>query len=201
MVTKNLSKSSKITDKYDKSNDSKIKNKYNKGSINNYKRKGLPLVGSGFIPMKKDSIQEANGKISKNIVEEENINSQNNKIINIIEYNKNNFNKSAKSNINKTVLYPNIFDSLFTIIKIKNTKIKILNKVEIVIKQNDISDILKPYLEYQKFEELLYYNIPRKTKNDFPKKWKSILSLNKIYHTFGFYKDYEFEKQDIGIIK
>ena len=95
---------------------------------------------------------------------------------------------------NKKEVFPNIFDSLFSIKKIGNG-------IEVI--QHDISELLKPYLLKEDFESLINHTFPNKTKNDLPENWKDILSLNNLYPAFGLNKLQENNKKDeeIGIVK
>ena len=60
---------------------------------------------------------------------------------------------------NKKEVFPNIFDSLFSIKKIGNG-------IEVI--QHDISELLKPYLLKEDFESLINHTFSNKTKNDLP---------------------------------
>lgn len=102
---------------------------------------------------------------------------------NLQNKNNNEIKTLAKSKINQKVLYQNIFDSLFNIIKIKNGG----NIYIIEIKKNDISNILKPYLDCRNREELLHLFQLSKS-SDFPKSWKNILNLSNLYPIFRFNK-------------
>ena len=108
---------------------------------------------------------------------------------------KKHFNNYNNRNRNEDEEFPNIFDSLFTI-KTVGHDIKII--------QNDISELLNPYLEEEKFKLLVNHNFRRKTKEDIPENWKILLSLNNIYPTFSLNKLQENnsnEEEEVGIIK
>ena len=73
----------------------------------------------------------------------------------------------------------NIFNLIF--------KISNLNKKEIIINQYDISKILEPYLEEDKFINLINTSLNYKTKvNDIPKYWSKHLNLAFIYSKLGY---------------
>ena len=95
---------------------------------------------------------------------------------------------------NKKEVFPNIFDSLFSIKKIGNG-------IEVI--QHDISELLKPYLSKEDFESLINHIFPSKTKDDLPKNWKNLLSLTNLYPAFRLNKLQEnnSKDEDIGIIK
>ena len=76
----------------------------------------------------------------------------------------------------KKEILPNIFDSLFSIIKVGYT-------IEVV--QNNISEILRPDMEEEDFENLINQTFEPKTKNEIPENYKQLLSLNNIYPSFG----------------
>ena len=46
---------------------------------------------------------------------------------------------------------------------------------KIIVEQNDITKILEPFLEKEKFVELLHYKFHRKTSKDIPKYWDKII--------------------------
>ena len=96
-----------------------------------------------------------------------------------------------KKNDNK---FPNVFDSLFSIRKVG---------INIEVTQHDISEILEPYLEENKFKELVNHVYPSKQKNDLPENWKKQLSLTNLYPTFGLNKLQEIDtrESDLGMIK
>ena len=198
---------------------------YNNKEIT-YRFHGLPIYGyKGYIPQQKFFYSISNSKIMKivynnglyltNLEKEKNENilkrrknmekiiidceerplikkdikkrfiiTQRNNIINNIDY---------SYNIKK-IDFPNIFDSLFSIRKIGSN-------IEVI--QNDISELLKPYLEKEKFELLANYNFPSKTITDLPESWKNYLNLTNIYPSFGLNKLQEDNTKDgnVGIIK
>jgi len=82
--------------------------------------------------------------------------------------------------------YPNIFDALFSIRKIGKT-------MEII--QHDISKLLNPYKEIDKFELLMNHAFPNKTQKDIPENWKYFFK-NLIWDDNN-----EDEIRDVGIIK
>ena len=90
--------------------------------------------------------------------------------------------------------YPNVFDSLFTIKKVG---------VNIEVTQNNISELLKPYLEEKAFQKLLDAVYPNKNKSDLPKIWRKYFNLGTICKTFGVkYIPEAYEKDiDRGVIK
>ena len=106
------------------------------------------------------------------------------------------FNRKKKfNNRNENDEFPNIFDSLFTIKKVG---------YDIGVIQNDISEILNPYLEEEKFKLLVNHNFRRKTKEDIPENWKKLLSLNSIYPAFRLnklQKNNSNEEEEVGIVK
>ena len=82
--------------------------------------------------------------------------------------------------------YPNVFDALFSIKSIGNT-------IEII--QHDISKLLSPYKEKEKFKSLMNHVFPTKTQKDIPENWKFLLEdLNEDNNK-------EDEIKDVGIIK
>ena len=93
------------------------------------------------------------------------------------------FGKKYKKNYNK---YPNIFDALFSIRKIGKT-------MEII--QHDISKLLNPYNEIDKFELLMNHAFPNKTQKDILENWKYFFK-NLIWDDNN-----EDEIRDVGIIK
>ena len=69
---------------------------------------------------------------------------------------------------------------------------------------HDFSELIKPYLEEEKFKLLINYSFPTKTKNDLPENWKKHLSLTNIYPIFGLDKileDNTKNDEDVGMIK
>ena len=94
------------------------------------------------------------------------------------------FGKRHKKSNNEE--YPNIFDALFSIRNIGKP---------IGITQHDISKLLSPYNNKDKFELLMNHAFPNKTRNDIPENWKVFLK-----------NPYEENKnqddiKDVGIIK
>ena len=99
--------------------------------------------------------------------------------------------------INKKEEFPNIFDSIFSIRKIGYN-------IELIQHDHDFSELIKPYLEEEKFKLLINYSFPTKTKNDLPENWKKHLSLTNIYPIFGLDKileDNTKNDEDVGMIK
>ena len=157
----------------------KIKNKIiniDDNSFNIYKNKG------------KKSLK----KICKEYKEIDKIyNNSFDKIIKNAFYKTNNEQKrfpKKKNEIKKT--YPNVFDCLFNIRKVG---------FNIEFTQNNISEILKPYLKEEDFIDLLNYVYPSKNKNDIPQNWNNYLSLMNIYPSFGLNKLQEINTTDMDV--
>jgi hypothetical protein len=97
-------------------------------------------------------------------------------------------NRNFKHNDN----YPNVFDSLFTIKKVG---------VNIEVTPNNISELIKPYLEEKAFLKLMDAVYPNKNKTDLPKIWGKYFNLGTICKTFGVKPIPEAYEKDIGVIK
>ena len=95
---------------------------------------------------------------------------------------------------NKKETLPNVFDSLFTIRKVGFT-------IELI--QNNISEILNPYLKKEDFKKLMNQTFEPKTEKDIPEYWQKLLSLTNIYPSFGLNKLLEDNNTDeyLGMIK
>ena len=99
-----------------------------------------------------------------------------------------------RHNQNKSDQLINVFDCLFSIKKVGL-------KIEVI--QNDISDLLQPYLEEEKFKELINQVFQRKKGNELPENWRKLLSLTNLYPAFGLNKLIEDKASDgyLGIVK
>ena len=140
---------------------------------NNCKMINEPIIGyCGYIPNTFNFVGKNKGIILNSFYQE------------YIVKNRNNYKCKFKDNIKEKI--SNIFDKLFTVSKVINeneySKINKLRKIVYLIEihQNNISELLEPYLEEEKFVSLLNYEFPRKTKINIPKSWKKILDKNQL---------------------
>ena len=95
---------------------------------------------------------------------------------------------------NKKEKLPNVFDSLFSIRKVGFI-------IELI--QNDISEILNPYLKDEDFEKLINQSFQSKTKDEIPENWQKLLSLTNLYPAFGLNNllDDKTTEEYLGMVK
>ena len=88
----------------------------------------------------------------------------------------------------------NVFDSLFSIRKVGYI---------IEVMQNDISEIIKPNMNIEDFENLINQSLQPKAIIEIPENWKTLLSLNNIYPAFRLNKLLEDNINDehLGMVK
>ena len=158
-------------------------------------KKSIYKICQEFKELKKIAIDNKIDKIIKNAFYDSKDNFLNyfSDYYNISDTNRHLYSKKIFNN--KKEELPNIFDSLFSIRKVGYT-------IELI--QNDISELLIPYLEESKFELLVNHVFQPKTKNDIPNNWKNLLSLTNIYPIFGLNKlsqDNGKEEDIVGMIK
>ena len=149
---------------------------------NNYKRKNIPIINyGGHIPQSNRTFGISKGVHLTNIFGNEIIIEKkigNNKI-NLLGNEKEDKKTQKKLILKNNDNSINIFNLIF--------KIGNLNKKEIIINQYDISKILEPYLEEDKFINLINNSLNYKTKvDDIPKYWPKFLNLSFIYSKLGY---------------
>ena len=135
--------------------------RYNKRNIedvkNTFTRENIPSSNNlGHIPFEKIAFHKGINRyeFSKKIFSD--------KFLSTDIYNPENFIPYPE----KKDKFPNVFNLLFSIKSITNNTIE--------IEQNDITNILEPFLEKEKFVELVSYKFHQKT--EYPKCWSKILS-------------------------
>ena len=163
---------------------------------NFYKRKNIPILNySGYIPRNENYVGMTQGFLMSTIFGNE-ILIENKSVKNKLEL----LGKDEKKKFGKKKEYKkdenliNIFDLIF--------KIGSINKKEIILKQYDISKILEPYVEKNKFLYLINRSFNNKTKVEIPENWNKIINLELIYSKLGyvFFEKYNNSKE-VGIIK
>ena len=164
------------------SNLNKEKEDNNIVSKNNYKRKNIPIINyAGYIPQSNSIVGISQGLHLANIFGNEIIieKKKGNNKLNLLGNGKENKKTGKKLKVEDSENIINIFNLIF--------KISNLNKKEIIINQYDISKILEPYLEEDKFINLINNSLNYKTKvDDIPKYWSKHLNLAFIYSKLGY---------------